>query len=297
MSFEPRMRGRRFGRPVARKSSAKSKREQHESSVFFEEAALINPIEIRFSTLNSLEHLGNQRFALPPFSEHFQRWTKDVRAVLGEFENLLPQVVNEQYSESIEKTLISLQTALDERMAAETKISGEAAETQRQLSACENELSRLEHDYKIMTSQIRRKYDQSFEKMRREINTIDKQRLRILHEKPTLLQRLFRKSDTKLEEKTNALQSKKNDLGGRREGLKQDLEKHRIDYENKRKQLVEKTEAIRARMSDVKGKSVDDALDLRKHACEELSRAVSETVEKLLKEENSQNVEGTEQTV
>jgi DNA anti-recombination protein RmuC len=86
-------------------------------------------------------------------------------------------------------------------------------------------------------------------------------------------------------------------LGGRREGLKQDLEKHRIDYENKRKQLVEKTEAIRARMSDVKGKSVDDALDLRKHACEELSRAVSETVEKLLKEENSQNVEGTEQTV
>ena len=291
------MRGRRFGRPNARKSSAKSKREQHESSVFFEEAAPINPAEIRFSTLNSLEHLGNQRFALPPFSEHFQRWTKDVGVVLGEFENLLPQVVNEQYSESIEKTLVSLQTALDERMSAETKISGETSEAQRQLSACENELSRLEHHYKMMTSQIRRRYEQSFEKMRREIATIDKLRLRILHEKPTLLQRLFRKSDTKLEEKTNALQSKKNDLGGRREALKQDLEKRRIDYENKRKQLVEKTETIRARMSDVKRKSVDDALDLRKHACEELSLVVSETVEKLLKEENSQNVEGTEQTV
>lgn len=290
------MRGRRFGRPTAKKSSMKNKREQKESSTFHEEAIPVNPSEIRSRTLNSLKHLGSQRFPLPPFSEHFHRWIMDVRAVLDEFQTELPQLANQQYRETTEKTLSTIQEALDERSNVEGKISSETAETQHQLSSCEIELSKLEHEHKTATNQVRRTYEQSFEKLRSEIDSLDRQRLRILHAKPTLLQRLFRKSDTKLEGKTNALQSKKTDLGDHREALKQDLEKHRIDYEDKRRQLIEKAEALRARMREVKGKTLDDALELRKSACEELSALVNESVGKLLKEQNSQNIEGTEQT-
>ena len=297
MSFEPRMRGRRFGRPAARRPSAKSKREPQESSIFYEEAAKIDPAEIRSSTLNSLQHLGNQRFALPPFSEHFQRWMKDVKGVLTDFENQLPQIITQNYSETVAKTLGDIKTAFDQQIESEGKISDETARTQRQLAACESELSRHEHEYKAMTNQVKKRYELSFEKLRGEIDTLDRQRIRILHAKPTLLQKLFRRSDTKLEEKTNALQSKRNDLGGRKDTLEHDLEKVRIGYEQKRKQLIERAGTLRARMSEVKGKTLDDALELRRHACEEIIKAVIETVDKFLKARNPQNIEGTQQAV
>ena len=297
MSFEPRMRGRRFGRPAAKKSSAKSKHELQEPSIFYEEAAKIDPAEIRSSTLNSLQHLGNQRFALPPFSEHFQRWMKDVKGVLTDFEIQLPQTIDQDYRERVAKTLRDINTTFEQQIEAEGKISDETAETQRQLAACESELSRHEHEYKAMTNQVKKRYELFFEKLRSEIDTLDRQRIRILRAKPTLLQKLFRRSDTKLEEKTNALQLKRNDLGGRKDALEHDLEKVRIGYEQKRKRLIERAGTLRAKMSEVKGKTLDDALELRRHACEEIIKAVIETVDKSLTAPNPQNIEGTQQAV
>jgi chromosome segregation ATPase len=290
------MRGRRFGRPLPKKSSAKDKRETKESTAFYEQVTPVTPDEIRFSTLNSLEHLGKQRFALPPYSEHFNRWMKDVRAVLVEFESRLPEVVNKQYNERVENTLNSLQISLNELTGAENKVSEESAETQRKLSTCESELSRLEHDYKTATSQLRRHHEQSFEKLRREIDTLDKQRLRIIHTKPTLLQRLLRKPDTKLSEKTSTLQSKKNALGDQKESLKQDLEKYRNDYEQRRKQTVQKLEELRARMVEARRETFDDALELRSRTCSKLSEVVRAAMDQPQKEQGSQNVDGTRES-
>lgn len=275
------MRGRRFGRPIAKKSSAKNRQETKESTAYYEQATPLTPDEIRFSTLNSLEHLGKQRFALPPFSEHFHRWMNDVRSVLTEFETQMPEIADQQYRQKVENALNSVQTSLTELTDSESKISEEYAETQRELSAYESELARLEHEYKSSTGRLRREQEQSLESLRREIDTLDKQRLRILHTKPTLLQRLLRKPDTKLMQKTSALQSKKKDLGNRKEGLKLGLEKHRNDYEQKRKELVQKAETLRAKMSEVRQKTFGDALELRSQACSELSEAVRHAVDKL----------------
>jgi DNA repair exonuclease SbcCD ATPase subunit len=247
---------------------------------------------IRSVTLNSLEHLGNQRFVLPPFSEHFKRWVKDVTTLLSDFEVQLPEAVNQQYKQSIEKTLSNLEGALKERMETESSISSKLSDAQRQLAKYESELSKVDHDYKTRTHEVRRRYEQSFEKLRREIDTLDGQRLRILHTKPTLIEKLFRRSEVNLEEKANALRSKKNALGDSKEALKQDLEKHRVEYENRRNQVTEQLSALRAELEESKGSKLDDALEIRKAACEELRQEVSEAVDRLLKEKYPETAEG-----
>ena len=289
------MRGRRFGRPAAKKSSPKGKRESSESTVFYEESVPVDPVAIRTATLNSLKHLGEQRFALPPFSEHFQRWIKDIREVVAEFELGLPSALDEAGKLLVENTVANVEGSLNQLAASETKMSGEAAEVQRELAGRENELSQLEHAYRAKTSQLRRRSEQSFEKMQSEIIALDRQRSKLLHAKPTLLQRLLRKPETKLEEKTGALQSRKKNLVGRKEWLRQELEKHRIEYERNRAELVQKIDTLRTKVKETKGHALDDAVEIRRKTCDELSKIVQNGVGKLLSQSDLPAIDTTEE--
>jgi len=292
MGFEPRMRGRRFGRPAARKKSARDRRERQEASVFYEEATPLDPSQIRSTAVNALMHLGSQRFALPPYSEHFQRWMKDVARLLSDFKSKLPEAVDQQYSESVEKTLSNLQVALGERAKSETSTSIKLADRQRRLAAYESELSKLDQHYKTLTHEARRQYEQSFASLRSEIGRLDGERLRILHAKPSLLQKLFRRSEVDLEETANALRSQKKALAERKEALKQDLDKHRAEYENKRKEIIDQLDILRGEFEESRDSKLDDALEIRKTACEDFRREVDEAVDRLLKHEDDRTAEG-----
>ena len=125
MSSEPRMRGTRFRRPSTKKHS-KERRKEHETSVFYQEATPIDPSQVSSKILNALEHLGTQRFALPPFSDHFERWIKDVEAVLTEFETELPDMADQPYRVTVHNVLSSLREALRRQIEAEKDSSGEA---------------------------------------------------------------------------------------------------------------------------------------------------------------------------
>ncbi len=288
------MRGRRFGRPVAKKKSARDRREQQQASMFYVESSQIDPSQIRSTMLNQLDHLGNQRFVLPPFSEHFRRWMKDVTTVLSDFESQLPAAVDDKYKQGIEKTMSNLRLALQERTETENTISSKRSDVQRQLAAYESELSKLDHDYKTRTHEIRRRHEQSLEKLRHEIGILDEERLKILHTKPTLLQKLFHRSEANIEETTNALRSKKNALGERKESFEQDMEKQRIQYEKRRGLVDEQLGALRAQLERSKEIRLDDALDIRKAACEELRRAVIDSSQRLFQEQDAGKSEGNE---
>jgi predicted nucleic acid-binding Zn-ribbon protein len=287
MGFEPRMRGRRFRRSPAKKKSSRDRREQQEAPTFFEEEHQIEPSQIRSSTLNALEHLGSQRFPLPPYSEHLQRWMKDVSSLMSDFENQLPQAANQQYKENVAKILSDLQLALNERTRAETNASSKLAEGQRRLAAYQSELSKLDQDYKTRTHEMRKRHEQSSDRLRTEIQRLDEERLRILHTKPTLIQRLLRRSDGDLEKKTNALRSRKNALGDRKDALRQDLEQFRVEYESKRKEITEQLKIMRKKLKDSGDNKVDDGVQLRDVACRNLRQEVEMAVDGLLEQKDS----------
>jgi hypothetical protein len=286
------MRGRRFGRSPAKKKSARDRREQREASTFYEEAPPIDPSQIRSNTLNALEHLGNQRFPLPPYSEHLQRWMKDVSTLMSDFESQLPDAADQQYRENIAKVMSDLQLALNERTKTETDVSSKLADGQRRLAAYQSELSKLDQDYKTRTHEMRKRHEKSSERLRREIQRLDEERLRILHTKPTLIQRLLRRPDVDLEKKADSLRSKKNALGDRKDGLKQDLEKLRAEYESKRKEISEQLSVLRADLNESGDSKLDDGLELRNVACQNLRREVEIAVDRLLEQKDSGAADG-----
>jgi len=287
------MRGRRFGRPVAKKMSARDRREQQQASISYLESSQIDPSQIRSTILNELDHLGNQRFVLPPFSEHFRRWMTDVTTVLSDFESQLPRAVDEQYRQGIEKTISNLQGALQERTDTENTVSTKRSDVQRQLATYESELSKLDHEYKTRTHETRRRHEQSLEKLRHEIGILDDERLRILHAKPTLLQKLFHRSEANIEEATNALQSKKNALGECKGSFEHDMAEQRTEYEKRRGLVDEQLGAFREQLEKSKEIRLDDALDIRKAACEELRRAVIDSFQRLFYEQDDGKSEGS----
>lgn len=280
------MRGRRFGRPAAKKKAAKDNRGLQETSVFYMESSPVDLNQIRSVTLNSLEHLGNQRFALPPYSEHFQRWIKDVATLLADFETKLPEPIDQQLKGRIEKTLSEIEIALKDQTATEKDISGKLSNAQRQIAAYENQQLKLDSDHKTLTHQIRRRYEQSFERLRREIEMLEQERLRSLHAKPRLFQKIFHRSEASLQEKADSLRSKKTALAHGREALARELETQRVEYETKRRQITEQLSILRAKLEESKESKLDDALEIRKAACEQLRSEVDEAVDRVLKQQN-----------
>ena len=274
------MRGSRFRRPTAKKTSAREKREERGPSIFYQEPEQVDPAEVSLKVTNALEHLGSQRFALPPFSEHFQRWLKDVESLLEEFQVRLPKAADGQFHDSVEKSLSSIRDTLTKRIEMEKTASTALSDIQKELTAAEQEISKIDHDYKIKTGELRRKYETSASRLRNDIDTLDRQRLKLLRKKTSFFQRILGKADAGLEQQQTALQSKKNTLEGKKESLKQELEKYRRDYDTRRKQLDEQVEALRTKLNETRGGSKDDALDDRSSTCAELRATVTQAIQR-----------------
>lgn len=287
------MRGPRFGRPAAKKPSAKEKRERHAASISYQEPAEVNAAELSSRVLNAIEHLGNQRFLLPPLSEHFQRWMKDLKAVLTDFETQLPEAVDQKYQENVGTIISKTEQALAQRIKAEEDRSSEVSGLERQLLASELELSKIEREYKVLARNYKRQYESSAGKLRAEIGSLDKKRLKLLRKKPSLLQRIFGRSASSLEDTSMEVLKQKRTALDRGKGLlEEQLEKSRADYSERKKRLIPEQEALRAKITDLRKGTVDDALDVRKLACEQVRLAVDEAVRRVIDAEGLQRNAG-----
>ena len=281
MSYEPRMRGARSRRQATKKRTPKGKKEEHESSYFYEEQTPVEPSEVKTKTLNALEHLGNQRFALPPFIEHFDRWIQDVEAVLIDFEADLPSAIDPPYKQSTQNALLSVQEFLRNQVAAERENSTELSKRMKELTSCELELANLEREYRTRTQQYRKKHQQSLDKYKEEIDSLDKRRLALLRRRPSFIDRIFGRSDSRLEESTGELHSRKTDLGREEDAFKKDLEELRNSYEAKRSALTERREELKTNVVEFEGNGQNDAVEARSSACRQLGQAVDEAVLRL----------------
>lgn len=293
MSSEPRMRGTRFRRPSTKKHS-KERREERETSIFYQEATPIDPSQVSSRTLNALEHLGAQRFALPPFSEHFERWIKDVEAVMTEFETKLLNMADQPYRVTVQNVQSSLREALQKQIEAEKDSSGETSKLLQELNACELELSKFEHEYGIQTYNARKRNERAVGKLRGEIDVLDKRRLKLLRKRPSILERILHKPGTKLEESTSVLQSKRTEFDKRGTLLQHELDELRTNFEVKNKHLRERQELLKAKLAEFNRNTSNDALEVRNTACQELRLAVTQALDRSSKAQIAANPKNTQ---
>ena len=281
MSYEPRTRGMRSRRTATKKTALKEKRTSQENAFPYREVVPVNEHEVSSRVTNALEHLGNQRFALPPFYEHFQRWMKDVDSVLADFKNSMPNAADEQYEATIGTLMENIRSELTKRIDEEKALSHQVTDLQQQLSTYELEIADLEKEQRNRTNEAKRGYERSIDRIRGEIEALDAQRLKLLRKKPTILDRILGRSRVQIEGSSHSLQSKRSDLQVKEEKLKRQLDGLRSNYQEKRTQVSKQGEELKQQLAELKNSTLDDAMEIRRSACEQIRLAVAASLARL----------------
>ena len=290
MSYEPRTRGMRSRRAATKKPALKEKRTSQENAFPYQEVIPVDQHEVSSRITNALEHLGSQRFALPPFYEHFQRWMKDVESVLANFKDSIPKAADKQYEDTVAALMSNIRNELSKRIEGEMALSNQITDLQKQLSIYDVEISDLEKEQRNRTHEARRGYEKSIDKIRGEIDALDAQRLKLLRKKPTLLDRILGRSKLKIEGSSHSLQSKRSDLHGKEEKLKVQLDGLRSNYQEKRKEVSMREEELRQQLLELKNSTLDDGLEIRRNVCEQIRLAVEASLDRLRIQQTQENL-------
>jgi outer membrane murein-binding lipoprotein Lpp len=274
-----------------KKPASKEKRRGEENEFSYKELAPVNPQEVSSRAMNALEHLGSQRFGMPPYSEHFRRWMLDIDSVLNDFRRLLPDATNENFDKCVTQLAANVRTELDGRIRAEETLSTKVRELQAQLADNERDMAELESEQRIKMHDVKRASDKSMKKLRGEIDALDAQRLRLLRQKPTFLDRILGNAKVRVENSSRSLHSKRTDLESREESLKRHMSVLRNSYEEKRRPLAAQQAKLREELAKLRASTLDDAVEVRETACEQLGQIISSAVAQLTPRKSQESLQ------
>jgi DNA repair exonuclease SbcCD ATPase subunit len=116
---------RQFSKTAHDKKS-KEKKQRAGAKYFQEEAPQATAQQVAEKTVNSLGKLGNQVFALSPFSQYFDDWLINLRQLISEFEANPTIQVDDQFQKERAQILQDVEGALAENRIKESNLSGEA---------------------------------------------------------------------------------------------------------------------------------------------------------------------------
>src|SRR3972149_4705485 len=87
-----------------------------------QETAELTLKEIAEKTVASIERLGNQTFALSPFSQYYDDWLVNLRQVVAEFEASPKVKADEAFTKEREQAFLDIQAALAEKRLQENNL-------------------------------------------------------------------------------------------------------------------------------------------------------------------------------
>lgn len=268
--------GRGRGIPRREKAKAKAKEKKQRSSISFisEENQAPTTEEVAERTVNTLHNLGNQRFAVSPFSEHLSRWLVNLKDVLSEFEENPGTTVDDQFAKECTQILSNVELDLG-KMRDKEASSGEAFKI---LSDNRILLEQAEQDYAAKTKEIEARKDTEIKRLTGNVDAIKEEFERIARIKTGIFRAVSKEAKAKKEaEATQRISAAQSELTSTVQHFTAEQEKMRDEHE-KRKQAI--NEQIRDQEEEVESQEVDGSLETRRAACEALASTMNSFLER-----------------
>ncbi|MFH0748379.1 MAG: hypothetical protein V1915_00410 [Candidatus Bathyarchaeota archaeon] len=245
-----------------------------------EEKHVLNLEEAAERTGNRLRNLGNQRFALPPFKEHFGLWLLNLKEILIEFEATPTLEIDDPYRRECKEILENIEADLTERGKREAF----SRETTQNLFDSRVLLNQIDAEYVIHEKEI-------IERKTRAINDLS---IKIEHYKEELTRQpritlgivelLSKKArvqrETEMTQKLNFAQRERILVEQR---FVAEQEKLRDEYMRRKTQVSEK---ISAYQEEKDAQDIDSSLETRRATCEALDKVVKVLVQQNLSTRN-----------
>jgi chromosome segregation ATPase len=230
--------------------------------------------EVSDKTRNRLHGLGNQRFALSPFSEYFGQWLVDLRDVISEFESSPTISADGQFLKERSQILSNVEASLEERRREEATLD----RIIKGLSEHRILLERIEEEYTDKMREIEGRKASENKRLSSNIDSLKEELDRISRMKTGIFRRFSEKAKAQKEaEATQRLNSEQMELALAMDNFGAEEKELRDEYEKKKQPVIEQ---IRDQQKEIENLEIDGSLETRRAACEALGNAVNELLQR-----------------
>jgi len=270
----PRNSGR--GRGISKHEKSKAGKHKHRPAAGYapEENHVQTPEEATNRMLNTLHNLGNQRFALSPFSEHLDRWLASLRQAVSEFESSPEIALDDQYVKERSQILSNIEIDLEKRRQRETT----AVEVMKILSDNRILLEQTEKDYANAVKKITERKDTEIKRLSSNIDSIKQELDRIAQIKTGIFRAVSKNAKAQKEtEATQKLNAAQNELASAVQHFTAEQEASKDEHERRKKPV---TEQIQNAEKEIQSQEIDDSLETRRATCEALINTVNSLLQR-----------------
>jgi hypothetical protein len=254
------------------KARAKGQKRRSGKGYILQEDQVPTSKEIVEKTLSRLRNLGNQIFALSPFSEHFGRWLIDLRVVLSEFESNPTVSADDYFVKECSRILSNVELELEKRRREEVSCD----EAIKSLSDNRILLEGIEEEYAAGTREIEERKRSEIKRLSSNVDGFSEEVNRIARMKTGIFRAVSKKEKAEKEAgATQRLSSAQGELASAVQNFVAEKEKLRNEHEKRKQTLMEQ---IRDEEKEVENQDVDGSLETRRAACEALVNAVNALV-------------------
>jgi hypothetical protein len=279
MGFQPRARTPRdFGRrPGRSKPQIKPGKRGTGGGYRLEEEHTVTATEIADRTLNSLSRLGNQRFAVAPFHEHYDRWLLSVRNVLSEFEASPAVTVDDHFKDECSRALADIELALKDRQAREVSNDEAIRRVNRSILDAKSLLAQTEREYAVKMNEVAAKREHAIKPVATNLQRIRQELNRVVRMRAGFLRGISKKAKAqKTSEATQKLDHTKRELATIEQSFAIEQKKLRDEHQRRKRQILQQIANYQKEIENLEGGiQIDDALDTRRAACDALINAVN----------------------
>jgi hypothetical protein len=265
--------GQKFQKSQHEKAKTKAHKHQGRSRNLQEEPQIATLKEIAEKTLNRLKRLGEQKFAVTPFSAYFDDWLVNLKEVLSEFESSPALSVDEGFVNERGRLIAKVGRELAETKQTEAVLYGAAKE----LADNNHLLVQLDAEYAAKTREIGPRRNAEIQSLSLSVRSLEGELERVKAMKTSFLGFTKKAKAQKEAEALRKLESAKTGLESALQKFKVEQERLHDEYENKKQNTIERVQQLEKEVERIDN---DRSLIIRSQACEALIDAVKALLER-----------------
>ncbi len=257
--------GERFQKSPHEK--AKHKIQKPKSGIKFaqEEEPVPSLGEVSEKILGSLSRLGNQTFALSPFSHYFDDWLISLRQMVSEFESNPSTNVDEEFQKERMQIFADVESQFAQIRLKEAELEASA----NALAQNNHLLVETDADYATQTRELGKKRNGEIGPLTQKVHELEHELSSVEQVKASFLNPFAKRAKAqKQTEATQKLKAAKTELEIAMQNFKVEQDKLHDDYEKKKEMIMEKVRGLEKEIVNIES---DASLQVRQSACAALA--------------------------
>jgi len=225
-------------------------------------------------TLNNLNRLGEQIFAVSPFRQYFDDWLVNIKQTLSEFESNPKVSADEEFRKERDLTLAKIEIELAKMKQEETALEP----CEKELADTNHLLLKLDTDYATNTRETAARRNTQIQRLTQNVHNLEAELERAKTAKTSLIGGLSKKAKAqKISEANAKLESAKTELESAVDSFKKDQESLHDRYERNKQATMEKVQKLE---KEVEKLEKDNSIAARQATSGALAKAVKALLER-----------------